>query len=98
MTNDELQGHIKAIEAAVEAGEIEENDEDDDVWGPCGGGMVVLGSGARYRIKPKPLECWVIRHNGMQGVCTYRSEDDARSVMNRNNLSGEPVLMREVTK
>ena len=60
MTNEELQAHIKAIEAALRAGEVEERHEDNDAWVHATDGLVLIGSSEfEYRIRPELMEFWV---------------------------------------
>ena len=56
MDNNELQAHIKALEEALERGEIEEALSDNEHWIPPRNNGVLLNGVYRYRIKPKPLE------------------------------------------
>lgn len=88
MTNDELQAHIAAIEKAMP--EIEES-VDDKAWGKPSPYSILIGDvKVKYRIKPKPLECWVSFHDG--GVWNVFDEKPTK-------IESDAVLvrMREVT-
>ena len=53
MTNEELQGHIKALNDAAASGEIEFGTGSD--WGTT----AQILTATLYRIKPKPREAWI---------------------------------------
>ena len=78
MTEEEFQGHIKAIEDEFRAGNIQESDEGEP-YTSCFCGAVLIGEGSlKYRLKPKPIERWVCSFpDGEIGDVLWESKEKA---------------------
>jgi hypothetical protein len=65
MTNEELQGHLEALDRAVSAGELQVRAVFTDEWHDASHGhrntyFRLRDDGSyRFRIKPKPREVWM---------------------------------------
>lgn len=65
-----------------------------DAWRNCGDDEVFSGP-YDFRIKPEPLECWMVRQND-GAISVFSDEDDARDAV--NTATTHIMKMREVTE
>ena len=106
MNNDDLQAYIKAIRDAFERGEIEELLPTNTEWTlPYAENIMISAddAGPKYRIKPKPLECWVVvSTDGTDMFCDTPNEAEEKvEAWNKEYPKSGPhrvVHMREVTE
>lgn len=68
MNREQTKEAIKVMQHYADGGEVNWRPRGKGDWEACGYDPVFDFLRNEYRIKPKPLECWVIDINGSVGV------------------------------
>jgi hypothetical protein len=98
MNREETIAAIKVMQAYVYGAEIEFSERPGE-WEPCVGGPLWNWSGRDYRIKPKPLECWVLVGAGSDlKKPAFSSQQAALEASDKYIIRPRIIHLREVTE